>query len=210
MADRIKFAVRCTPIETITDENAAEHDIIASEVNRSLGGGGDSVSLANYTGTAANQGYLNAAVNYKIATHSAGGTALSATEGDFVFIKNTGYKFSSATVLGASTTDCVMVVYKTLGWVSVSQSGWVEGQADGSQAHYFMLAWLKPGQSFILPGGITTANNKFDLVSGNTAELSYINSDAADQGDTQIYCKTFTSTGTAATDGNAVEYLVVS
>ena len=36
MADRIKFSVSCTPIETLTDENSQTHDIIASEVKRTL------------------------------------------------------------------------------------------------------------------------------------------------------------------------------
>ena len=211
MADRIKFAVSATPIETITDENSAEHDILASEVLHNLGGNGDSVDLTSYAGTAANQGYKDAAVNYLDAIHTGEGTKLSATEPcDFAYIKNTGFKFSSVTALGASTTDCVMVVYKTIGWATGSQSGWVEGSGDSAIPHYFMVAWLKPGQSFILPGGITTASNKFDLVSGASQELSYINTDAADQGDAQIYCKTFVAAGTAATDGNAVEYLVVT
>ncbi len=104
-----------------------------------------------------------------------------------------------------------MVVYKTLAESDDAQSGWVEGQNPYTKAvHYFMVGWLKPGQAMILPGGITTSSNKFDLVSGRTGELSYINDDDLTRGDTQIYCKTFASDGSEASDGNAVEYLAVT
>jgi len=90
MADRIKFAVSATPVETLTDENSATHDIIASEVLKTLGGGGDSLSLTSYAQTAAVQGYLNATVNYSTATHAAGGTRLiTSATADFIFIKLT-------------------------------------------------------------------------------------------------------------------------
>ena len=205
MADRIKFAVRCTPIETITDENAAEHDIIASEVNRSLGGGGDSVDLANYTGTAANQGYKDAAVNYSTATHAAGGTQLTAiTTADFVFIKNTGYKFSSATVLGASTTDCVMVAISTSGYVSSSQAGWYTA-SQATQVHFFEVAWLKPGQGITIPLG--ASNLSVTQFGSNANDLSNLSSVSA-AGTATIYVRTFVAAGTAAASGNAVEYLV--
>ena len=207
MADRIKFAVRCTPIETITDENAAEHDILASEVNRSLGGGGDSVDLTSYAGTAANQGYLNAAVNYKIATHSAGGTALSATEGDFVFIKNTGYKFSDATTLGASTTDCVCIAIRTDDWVDGSQNGWAIGSGTG-QVHFFELAWLKPGQAIVLPlGAVKLSITQFG---SNAADFTNLGEPDSQNGISEIYARTYVAAGTAAASGNALEYLIVT
>ena len=211
MADHLQITVSVVPIEELTDENSGTTKIVASEVATSLSGSGDSIDLANYSGTAGNQGYANGAVNYLDAIHTSEGTKLSATEPcDAAFIKNTGHKFSTTSLLGAPTTDYVMVVYKTLAFITSTQSGWTPANTDTPTIHYFMIGWLAPGQAMVLPGGITTANNKYDLVSGNSFELSYINADALDQGDTQIYCKTFQSDGTVATDGNAVEYLVVT
>ena len=206
MADRIKFAVSATPVETITDENSASHDILASEVLKQLGGGGDSLSLAAYNNSAANQGYLNATVNYSIATHSAGGTQLTGIEPDFIFIKNTGYKFSSTTVLGASTTDVVIVAIKTANYETAVQDGWYT-QAESAIPHYFEIAWLQPGQAILLPLG---CKNKSVTQFGSTAnDLSDIGS-AGQYGQSLVYVKTVVAAGTAASSGNAVEYLAVT
>ena len=212
MADRLRISVSVNPIETIADEATGDVDITASEITKSLGGIGDSITLANYSSALAQQGYGDAGtVSYLDAIHTGEGTKLSTIEPcDAVFIKNTGHVYSSSTILGAVSTDYVMVVYKTLAWATESQAGWVSASGDTPTIHYFMIAWLAPGQAIALPGGITTASNKYDLVSGISAELSYINGDATDQGDSQIYCKTFASGGTAATDGNAVEFLCVT
>src|SRR3990167_2810559 len=99
MSDRVNIKVSITPIETQTDYQGVTHDIVASEVNAILGGEGDTVNLSEaYNDTAATQGYKDAAVNYLSVTHSAGGTLLTTTNnGDLFFIKNTGFKYSSAT-----------------------------------------------------------------------------------------------------------------
>ena len=63
MADKVTYAISCTPQEELTNENGGTQYVIASEVNKGLGGSGESV-VADYAGTASNQGYLNATVNY--------------------------------------------------------------------------------------------------------------------------------------------------
>ena len=206
MAGKIRFAVSAVPIETLTDENSGTHDVIAGEVLKQLGGSGDSLALTAYNGTAANQGYLNATVNYSTATHADGGTKLTATEGDFIFIKNTGYKFSSATVLGASTTDVVIVAIKTANYDNGVQSGWYT-DAAAAVPHFFEIAWLQPGQAIVLPLG---CNNKGVTQFGaNANDLS--NLMCPDQiGTAEVYIKTVVAAGTAASSGNAVEYLAVS
>ena len=210
MADRLQINVSVTPVEELATEDSGTHDIVASEVGTSLSGSADSVDLTSYAGTAGNQGYTGGAVNYLDAIHTSEGTKLSATEPcDAVFIKNTGHKFSTTSLLGATTTDCVMVVFKTLAWSSEAQSGWVKSDGDSAEIHYFMVGWLKPGQAMVLPGGITRSNETY-ITGGNTFDLTYINDDQADSGDAQIYCKTFESDGTDASDGNAVEYLCVT
>ena len=122
MADKVTFAVSCTPQEELTNENSGTTYVIASEVNKSLGGSG-TATCASYAGTAANQGYLNATVNYMEALDSADTTDISA-EGTatFVFIKNTGYTFSSATALGALLAKSLKVMSGTT-LISVLDAG---------------------------------------------------------------------------------------
>ena len=110
MADKVTFSVSCTPQEELTNENSGTIYVIASEVNTSLGGSG-AATCASYAGTAANQGYLNATVNYFEALDSADTTDLSSeTSATFIFIKNTGYTFSSATALGVSLDKALKIM----------------------------------------------------------------------------------------------------
>ena len=110
MADSVQFSVSCTPVEELATENSGTSNILASEVNTSLGGSG-SATVASYAGTAANQGYLNATVNYFEGLDSSDSTDLSSeTSATFIFIKNTGFTFSSATVLGASLSKALKIM----------------------------------------------------------------------------------------------------
>tara|TARA_R110002012_G_scaffold321243_3_gene548342 strand:+ start:142 stop:642 length:501 start_codon:yes stop_codon:yes gene_type:complete len=110
MADSIKFSVSCTPVEELTNENSGTSSIISSEVGKSLGGNGLAV-VADYAGSAANQGYLNATVNYFEALDSSDSTDLSSeTTASFIFIKNTGYTFSTATALGDSLSKALKIM----------------------------------------------------------------------------------------------------
>ena len=110
MADSVQFSVSCTPVEELATENSGTSNILASEVNTSLGGSG-TATVASYAGTAANQGYLNATVNYFEGLDSSDSTDLSSeTSATFIFIKNTGFTFSSATVLGASLSKSLKIM----------------------------------------------------------------------------------------------------
>ena len=113
MADKVTFAVSCTPQEELTNENSGTIYVIASEVNKSLGGSG-TATCTSYAGTAAKQGYLNATVNYMEAIDSADTTDISAeATATFVFIKNTGYTFDTATALGSSLAKSLKVMSGT-------------------------------------------------------------------------------------------------
>jgi len=193
MSDRIQFAVSVTPIETLATENLTDKDIISSEVGGTLGGGGDSTSLTSYGGTAVNQGYLNGAVSYLDVTHSEGGVALSAERSpDFVFVKNTGHKYSSTTVLGAATTDCIMIVVNDLG-----------------NDLFYEIAWLKPGQAAIFPAAAANLVATIAAQFGDTGgDLHPLNNNGGT--DSPLYARTYQADGNAATDGNALEYLVVT
>ena len=110
MADKVTFAVSCTPQEELTDENSGTRYVLSYGVATSLGGNG-SATCASYAGTAANQGYLNATVNYFEALDSSDSTDLSSeTSATFIFIKNTGFTFSSATALGSSLSKALKIM----------------------------------------------------------------------------------------------------
>jgi len=110
MADKVTFAVSCTPQEELSTENSTTTYVIASEVNKSLGGSG-TATCASYAGTAANQGYLDATVNYFEGLDSSDSTDLSSeTSATFIFIKNTGFTFSSATALGAALSKALKIM----------------------------------------------------------------------------------------------------
>ena len=113
MGDKVTFAVSCTPQEELQDENAGTRYVLSSEVGTSLGGSGACV-CTDYANTAAAQGYKNATVNYLEGIDSADTTDISAdANARFVFIKNTGFEFSTATALGSSLNKALKVMVGT-------------------------------------------------------------------------------------------------
>lgn len=113
MADKVTYAVSCTPQEELTNENSGTTFVIASEVNTSLGGSGAAV-VTDYSGASAVQGYKNASVYYIEAIDSADTTDISSeSTASFVFIKNTGYTYSSATALGDALSKSLKVMIGT-------------------------------------------------------------------------------------------------
>jgi hypothetical protein len=207
MADRITFAVSVTPVETLTTENSTSVDVIASEVNVTLGGGGDSVDLDGYEDAASTQGYSNAAPYYIDAIHTAGGTQCVSGVKDFIFIKNTGYYYSSSTVLGSPSSHAVLVVIKAEAYADGTESGWVSDTTDAGEVHFFEVAYLKPGQAIVLPlGAGATSITQFG---SNANDLSQLGT-TSQNGVSRIYVKTVALPGGAVpSDGNAVEFLAV-
>ncbi len=205
MADHLQITVSVVPIEELTDENSGTKKIIASEVAAVLGGSGTSVDLSNFSNAANGQGYLNGAVYYHDATHSAGGVQLGSPR-DAFFIKNTGYKYSSATVVGSSTDDCVMVVLKEVAYDSGVDGGY-QNAAGTPQDHFYEIAWLKPGQAIILP--LAATNLSVSQFGSNANDLSAMGS-VSGTGQARVFLRTFQNDGSAASDGNAVEYLCVT
>jgi hypothetical protein len=205
MADRIIFAVSATPVETLTTENNTSWDIIASEVNVILGGNGESVNLDGYEDVASSQGYSDGAVYYQQAAVVSGGTVvISNIPRDFIFIKNTGHKYSTSSELGLATTDCVLIVMELPEYSGGAQDGWTTG--GGDKKHYYELAWLKPGQAIILPAGASSVG--LSQFGANTNDLSALCS-SSQYGSGRILARTFTSIGGVAVSSNAVEFLAV-
>lgn len=121
MADSVRYSVSCTPVEEVTDENSQTHTVLASEIKSALGGSG-TATVADYSASAANQGYKDAAVNYKEAPDGGGGEVAISSEStaSFLFIKNTGFVFSSATVLGDSDSSRLVKVTANSGAIILS------------------------------------------------------------------------------------------
>ena len=204
MADRIKFAVSAIPLETLTSENNTSHDILASEVGRSLSGSGDSIDLDGFEDAASTQGYLNAAPYYIDAVHTAGGTVCISGLKDFVFIKNTGRFFSTTSSLGLASTHAVSVAIRVEAYQVAVESGWVLSGSGLGQIHFIEIAYLKPGQAIVLPlgSGITQFGS-------NANDFSLLGS-TSPSGVASVYVKTVTEPGgSVPTDGNAVEFLAV-
>jgi len=208
MADRIRFGVSLTPLETLTDENGGTRDIVASEVGRSLSGSGESIAISDYSNAANTQGFLNAAPNYRQASASEVGTQLTTLVPDFIYIKNTGYIYSSATALGASTSNCVMVAIEAAP-NEIDRAGWATANLGEGLDHFIEIAWLKPGQAILLPLAASNLNiTQFGTEAGDLSRIG----DGSEQasGMIYIYVRTFTSTGGTAATNNAIEFLAVT
>jgi len=125
MADKIRYSISVTPIEEVTmavsytgeeqagvliDQSNSSHEVLATEINKPLGGSGEA-QVSDYQGTAAAQGYLNTVVNYLEADDNVDNVDISSeATASFVFIKNTGKLYSSATELGDTLSKAVKVM----------------------------------------------------------------------------------------------------
>ena len=209
MANRVSFAVSATPIETLTDANNGTHDVLAGEVNKVLGGSGEA-TVTDYNDAGTIQGFINGAPFYKIASCAAGGSRLSTQRlGSSVFIKNTGYKYSSSSALGAVSTDYVLVALRCNAYSAdgLGTGGFVASGGDPMIA-YFEIACLKPGEAIVLCPS-NTALTHFGDTDGDFIRL---NQDDADEynGASLIYVKTVTSAFAEPdpVSSNAIEFLI--
>lgn len=117
--NKIRYAISVVPVEQIADVDGNNHDILASEIGKNLGGSGSAL-VTLYDGTAAVQGYTNHTVNYLECTDNAAVQISAETGASFVYIRNTGYTYSSATALGASSANSVKVTTVNTGTTTIS------------------------------------------------------------------------------------------
>jgi len=146
--DKIQFAVSMTPCEMVgaSGEGGAQNFISASEAYGSGGGSGEVTGLDIISGGGAGDGYDDGAVYYQSAAASAEDDAtntvanfdlgeMDATTGiEFLYIKHTGFEYSSATALGdANTADILSVL------------------AAFAADQYVTISRLKAGEAIVLP-----------------------------------------------------------
>ena len=150
MADKLNFSVSITPIEELTTaEGGGETtDTMWPGTGKSLGGGGQ---LALAGGIEGNIGYGGSGVPAYVTT--GGALNASSTELRGLFIRNTGFEYSSPTVLGAASTDNVTVTV-------------------GAK----VIADLGPGQAMFLPNAGGAANDldpaEFTVTKTGSTELA--------------------------------------
>lgn len=135
MANRIEFAVSCTPIVSVSAGENVGVDTIAADMQKSLGGSGSvssgesspSVTVDFSTTT----GYNSNTVAYQNINTSGAVTSIiaNASSYDFICIRHTGYEYSSETSLSSTSTTMAVDIYV------------------GTQP----ICCLRPGESIVLP-----------------------------------------------------------
>ncbi len=150
--DKINFAVNATPIEGVgaAQQGSAVSYIIASETAGPIGGNGTVAALeTGFDGSGGDaHGYASGAKNYISSAAATTPTAFTALTGcEFMVIKHSGYKFSSASVLGAvNTTD-----YLTIRALNGSDGTAVTDAAGIDAGEEPLIAVLKAGEAIVLP-----------------------------------------------------------
>jgi len=147
-SDKVQFAVSMTPLEMVgsSSEGSTQTFIVASEAYGSGGGSGEVTGLDIISGAGATNGYDDGTRYYQSAaaiaednasdaagSHDLG--AMDATTGiEFLYIKHTGFEYSSATALGVANTADILSV---LAYFAADQ--------------YVCIARLKAGEAIVLP-----------------------------------------------------------
>jgi hypothetical protein len=153
MASRIKYACSATPIYTLSNaEAASDVDVIAADVGKTLGGSGEiSCGFGNTLGYASGApAYTTTATNWAVGQS---GTSLGTmTDSRFIYIKHTGYLYSSSSALGnASALQVKIHMVQTI-------------------ANATTLAILGPGDAIMLPFNINHTPTLF--ATGNGAAIA--------------------------------------
>ena len=147
-SDKVQFAVSMTPLEMVgsSSEGSTQNFIVSSEAYGSGGGSGEVTGLDIISGAGAGDGYDDGTRYYQSAaaiaednasdaagSHDLG--AMDATTGiEFLYIKHTGFEYSSATALGVANTADILSV---LAYFAADQ--------------YVCIARLKAGEAIVLP-----------------------------------------------------------
>ena len=105
MASRVEYAVSATPVASVVAGENVAVDTIAADVGKSLGGS------ASITTTHDTDGYTSGAPDYDEAEDSTGTDSTLGSSGyDFVFIKNTGYKYDGGALGEVSAGNLVVTL----------------------------------------------------------------------------------------------------
>ena len=143
---KIQWAVSATPIVTVdaVDGASLETKSIHENIRRTLGGSGEAATA----GAIDFGGVSDGATNYLQAT--SGGVNVGDGDSTFIWIKHTGFVWSSSSALGVATTDTITVFI------------------DAEH-----IATLGAGESWIIPlaGSSSTATN-FIVKRGSSTDIA--------------------------------------
>ena len=156
---KIRFAVSATPVETVTSGSteATTFDVPSVECFCTVGGTGEVTGVAYVDAGGANDGYAGGSPVYISAAAAADGSGTGLTSlasCKFLFLKHTGFQYSSASALSstANTADLLTVL--------------VTGGTD-----HTVIARLKAGESVVLPMRGATNINQFEVSSSDGANV---------------------------------------
>jgi|TARA_R110000751_G_scaffold307735_1_gene430857 hypothetical protein len=145
MANRVEYAVSATTVATVgvgTDYTA--HDVIEKGIGKTLGGSASVLTVASTIATTGFAATTDGQADYGNCPASGYLELGGVTQMDMVFIKNTGKTFSSASVLGDTTADLLIVSKET---------------AHGDPSTYAEICRIPPGGAICLPNTPTLATD---------------------------------------------------
>tara|TARA_R100000655_G_scaffold105963_1_gene154702 strand:- start:2004 stop:2480 length:477 start_codon:yes stop_codon:yes gene_type:complete len=145
----VRWSVSATPVakETGDDGGHMAVDTLHENIRKSVGGNGTSETAGaiDFGGT-----YADGVSSTPYLQATSGGVNVGDTDTTFLYIKHTGYKWSSATVLGDATTDTIQVF------------------ADAGH-----IATLNSGESWIIPiPGSSSSVSNFKVKRGGGTDLA--------------------------------------
>ena len=145
----VRWSVSATPVakETGDDGGHMAVDTLHENIRKSVGGSGISATdgAIDFGGT-----YADGVSSTPYLQASSAGVSVGNGDTTFLYIKHTGYKWSSATVLGDSSTDTITVF------------------ADSEH-----IATLNSGESWIIPiPGSSSSVSSFKVKRGGSDDLA--------------------------------------
>ena len=156
---KIRFSVSATPIETVTSGSteATTFDVPSVECFGSVGGNGEVAGVAYVDAGGANDGYAGGSPVYISAAIAvdASGTALTSLAAcKFLYLKHTGFEFSTSSALSSTTNtvDALTIL--------------VTGGTD-----HTVIARLLAGESIVLPMRGTTNISVYEISSSDGGNL---------------------------------------
>ena len=114
MAHRVNYKIRVSPVEEIEDADGNTYEVLSGEIRQKLGGHGSATGLLSYGAPAILQGAIDGEWYYLEALDSADTTTLSNEQtAALLAIQNTGYEFSSTSILGDTLNKALKVMVNT-------------------------------------------------------------------------------------------------
>jgi hypothetical protein len=177
VADRIEFSCQATPIETLSQDQGTGPDVLASETFGHMFGTGTVTTWTVRDATGGTYGYTNGTPYYlDTAIANTSPNALpSVANISYLYIKNTGYIYSSSSGLGSATTN-----YITVRALKGDDGTAVTGASGLNVGEQPVIASLEPGAAIMLPmpTGLSLNSNYYGVHSttsdGTTAASAIV------------------------------------